>query len=677
MENTQEIENENLLKLLNLSLLIVQKKTLKESVKVFVDALQEIDNHICISVWIYSQKLNKCNSDKELLSLVYSNPKGYYTTDGESDTKFTYLFSSTDKKSFIGNLSDDETIKSSGWIHVFKLKEIGFFEVYTKSNPEKSIPGNKLFVEIIEKFAESLSSYLENYTSSGTKRNRADIAKSQYIENVSHEIRNNLSSILGNSELLIDSETDLQKNIMLSELKLSAESLLTTMNNVLDLSKIELGKLTLEKTSFNLYDTIVDTLTIFSARHVKNLKINFEPGNGIPDYIYADKQRIQQILFNVIYSAYQFKSSGSINLNCLIKEKTDNHIRLEFTFNINGEWIVNDMFNTSCNNIDSEDKKSLISKYIDFEVAESLCKLMDGGLYVDSQDTNNLVLKFEIVVKPVHQEDNININSNIDKKHMLSGKKILVVDDETFNLDVCKRILLNRGAEVLTAYNGHSAIEQISSDGNSIDLIFMDLRMPELDGIEATKYIRKTLNWKKPIIALTGEAFTDKIKECIMAGMDDFIQKPFYQKQIETKLIKYLHLTKFTSNNGNKNNVANNESLSDVSNIQYSVDSLLYMIDGKKEHLKGLLETLVTQNNGYINELNKACEETNWNRIKSISHTIKTSLRYLDLKPYADLCQELENAGRNKDTTVDLIAKAAIIHKVVTELSKKIQEDYL
>lgn len=677
MKNNPKIENENLLKLLHLSLLIVQKQTLKESVKVFVDALQAIDNHICVSVWIYSQKLNKCNTSKDLLSLVYSNPKGYYSFDSESDMKFMYLFGDTNNKSFTGNISDDESVKSSGWIQVFKLKEIGYFEIYTKSDPEKSVLGNELFIDIIEKFAELLNSYLKNYTISGIKHNRIEIAKSQYLENVSHEIRNNLSSILGNSELLIDSETDFQKNIMLSELKLSAESLLTTMNNVLDLSKIELGKITLEKTSFNLYDAIVDTLTIFTARHVKSLKIKFESGDGIPEYIYADKQRIQQILFNVIYSAYQFKSSGSIKLNCLLKENTDNNIRLEFTFNINGEWIDKDVFSTQCNDVESEDKKSLVSKFIDFEVAESLCKLMGGELFVDSQNSNNLVLKFEIVVKPGNNEESIDIKSNIDKKHMLSGKKILVVDDETFNLDVCKRILLNRGGEVLTAYDGQSAIEHISSDDNSIDLIFMDLRMPKLDGIEATKYIRNNLNWKKPIIALTGEAFTEKLKECIMAGMDDFIQKPFYQKQIETKLIKHLELTNLGSDNGDQNKVSNEENLSDVNKIQYSVDTLLNMVDGKEDHLKSLLESLVKQNKGHIDNLNKACEETNWERIQSISHTLKTSLKYLGLKKYADLCQKLENAGRNKDVTVDIIGKSSIIYKVVTEVSKRIQEDYL
>ena len=368
-------------------------------------------------------------------------------------------------------------------------------------------------------------------------------AKEMFLSVMSHEIRTPLNAVIGMTHLLLDNDPKVSQIDDLNILKFSGENLLNIINDILDFTKIETGNLYLESIPFNLYALTNDIVTSLQVNAVKKenaLKLQYD--STIPEFILGDKTRIYQILINLLGNAIKFTDKGKIDLLIKLNQQTSESVELCFEVRDTGIGIAEDkqdyIFETF-----TQAKTDISRKYggtgLGLAITKKLLKLYNSDIEVKSTEGKGTIFSFAITFQKVS-------GTKIDqdkpaKIAVFTGKKILVVDDNEINTLIAKRIFSKWGLTIDFASNGHEAITMITS--NRYDLVFMDIKMPGIDGFEATSIIRELEGeyYKKlPIIALTASTLhneNSKFKEC---GMNGHILKPFNPEEIKNLLATFL-----------------------------------------------------------------------------------------------------------------------------------------
>ena len=385
----------------------------------------------------------------------------------------------------------------------------------------------------------------------------ADKAKSIFLATMSHEIRNPMNAIIGVANYLSEQDFTLEQQKYLNNLSISADNLLHIIDSILDFSKVEAGELHLEMAPFNL-KMIIESL-ISSARIMaenKSLALSSIVDNEIDQEIIGDKVRLNQILLNLLSNAIKFTSEGGIMLACKRVEMDSDKMKIAFSVRDTGVGIPKKNQQLIFESFKQGDKMSL-SKQKGTGLGLAICKrlvhLMGGDIAVQSKkghgSTFSFTLEFDIGKKLIDiDEQDRKVSTNTDVK----GIRILMVEDDQFNLEIGEQILITADAFVDTAQNGSEAINLIKK--NDYDIILMDLRMPVLGGIEATKIIRNELKKTTPIIALTAEVLKGTIEVCMSAGMNDYVSKPFVKEELLQKITKIISEEQTT---GLKKNIRN------------------------------------------------------------------------------------------------------------------------
>jgi len=375
----------------------------------------------------------------------------------------------------------------------------------------------------------------------------ANLAKSEFLATMSHEIRNPLNAIVGNIDFLKKTKLDDKQAEIVRRALVSSESLLHIISDILDFSKIESGQLVIERKPFNLKEMFFDLAhTMASKSKEKNLALQTEFDEALDVAIVGDQYRLMQILLNLLNNAIKFTSNGYVKMSCVQQPVSSSRlVKVLFEVEDTGIGIASDKLNTVFEKFKQEDQ-SITRKYggtgLGLAISKQLTQLMGGDLFVESVKNRGskfyFILGFEKAVKQrasLAEADYI----NFDKPDILKGKKILVVDDLEFNVDVATMLLKSWGAACFTAFNGEQAIDLLKNN-KDINMVLMDFRMPVMDGLNAIRFIRDDLNLSVPIIGLTGEVVKEKIDESFSAGMNDYIIKPFKRKNLLLKILKYL-----------------------------------------------------------------------------------------------------------------------------------------
>ena len=503
----------------------------------------------------------------------------------------------------------------------------------------------------------------------------ANQAKSRFLANMSHEIRNPMSAIIGNAEILSKTTLDEKQNQILQDLMLSADSLLDLIDNVLDLSKIEANQLILDFSNYSLQDEISKLVSPLRSRaSLKNIELNFDIDKNVPEFIFADRLRINQILFNLLDNSLKFTNDGSITLICNLIETNAEYHLLSFAVKDTGSGIdqqdIDALFDAHMTG-HPENSYKKTGPGLGLSIVKQLVELMQGEITIHSEKYFGTEVAFTLLVKNGTPELAIKETQTPSENNiLLLGKTILFVEDNPLNQEIGKKIITDWGGEVLIAENGFEAIETITEHGEKIDLVFMDIRMPIMDGIEATSMIRNSLKWEKPIIALTGEALKEKIEECYRVGMNDYISKPFRQLTIEKKLRKFLFPSAIEEDKLIEKEVEEVEITE-----EYSTELLMEMIGGDPEELAKLLTTFINQGKANLTNLKQALLDKNWGQLQTQAHTIKTSFKYLMLNQSAALCEKLEHLAsvQKEDPEMPLLSKK--IEFAFNEAIKQIQND--
>lgn len=370
---------------------------------------------------------------------------------------------------------------------------------------------------------------------------QANDAKSSFIATVSHELRTPINGIVGTSHLLADTNLDSEQKLYVNTIKKSSDVLLSLVNNILDISKIESGKMPLEKIEFNLKNLLVDISDCFSYV-AKEKKLHLVVDDQIPNNIVfsGDQQKIKQILLNLTGNAIKFSHNGEIKIQAVVLDKTRTTATIRLSIQDQGIGIAEDKINLLFNDFVQTDS-SMARKYggtgLGLSISKKFAKLMGGDLYVTSQAGVGSNFYLEIPLEIIQGSETKTPDLSAQNYHNevpTSSKHILIAEDNDVNQMIFQKFLKKWGYTFQIANNGLEAVQFVETE--KFDLILMDCQMPEMDGFEATQKIRENPKLEIrniPIIALTANAMGDDKKRCLDFGMNAFVSKP-----IEPELLK-------------------------------------------------------------------------------------------------------------------------------------------
>ncbi|MFZ1379873.1 MAG: PAS domain S-box protein [Saprospiraceae bacterium] len=496
-------------------------------------------------------------------------------------------------------------------------------------------------------------------------------AKELFLANMSHEIRTPLNVIIGMIRQLTKESLTADQHFYINQSASSAKHLLTILNNVLDVAKIESGDMEILENGFSPSALLYNVHSIMYSQAIeKNLKFKLNASPDLKPVLIGDDTRLRQVFINLVGNSIKFTQAGSIMLNAEVVSETDTHQTILFEvvdtgIGMSEEFITRifDKFSQEQN----ESNRRYEGTGLGMTISNDLIRLMGGNLKVDSIKSVGTTFKFELNFRIGKPEQLVSNNQQIQQNIFKSCKALLVEDNE-MNRFIAIQSLDFLGFETTEAENGKIAIELASK--NSYDIILMDIQMPVMDGVEATEYIREQLNLKTPIIALTANAFKHDIELYLNKGMNDFITKPYDEQDFFRKIDHVLSLHKFKL--GNTTNDQNKEEQMKTTNKLYNLMQLEQMSRGNNSFVTKMISIFINQTKENIAIMENGIATSNFDEVKRIAHKIRPSIGQMGILSLKNQARTIETyklePGENqefKDMTNDL---CEVLNKVLKEL---------
>lgn len=372
--------------------------------------------------------------------------------------------------------------------------------------------------------------------------------KQLFLANMSHEIRTPMNAIIGFARLLEEADLSPEHREYVNAIKQSGDNLLVIINDILDISKIEAGKIVFEKSKIDLQGMINSTISMFQTRtEAKNVKLSYTVDPAIPAVIIGDAVRLNQILLNLLSNAVKFTKKGEIEVISKLVSDDKKNVRIRFSVSDTGIGIPPEQLDTifeSFTQATVGTTRRFGGTGLGLSIVKQLVELQGGKITVKSEPGKGSVFTFTLEFQRGEQEEGAELSEIKKEKDTPlrheGGVRILVVEDNPVNQLLAVRVLSKWNFVAEVAENGRIAIEKLEE--KEYDLVLMDIQMPEMDGYEATTLIRKK-KWAHgtiPIIAMTAHAIKGEREKCLSLGMNDYVSKPFEPKELYTKIIKYV-----------------------------------------------------------------------------------------------------------------------------------------
>jgi len=487
-------------------------------------------------------------------------------------------------------------------------------------------------------------------------------SKEVFLANMSHEIRTPMNAILGMTHQLTKTKLDSKQLYYLDIINSASENLLVIINDILDLSKIEAGKLNLECIGFEPKAVISRVMQVLMHKaEEKGLSItNSTYDKALSPVLMGDPYRINQVLLNLVSNAIKFTEKGCVDLSCTVIKDTPAMQTIQIEVKDTGigmdELFVNNLFEKF-----SQEDVSVTRRYGGTGLGMSICKdlieLMGGEIIVESKKGDGTSISFAVEfakgsITDLPSKETFSIN-----KDMLANKRIMVVDDNNMNRLVAKTILNNFGAITTEAVNGKEAIDLLQE--YEIDLVLMDIQMPVMGGMEAIKIIRNEISQTLPVIALTANAIKGDNEKCIDGGMNAYLSKPFKEEDLLQIVFFWLEENKGESATINADDPSSPKKMYDLSYLRA-------ISRGNEDFVVKMINMFIGQTPALVVELEAKFHHSDYKGMSAIAHKIKPSIDNMGIVSLKETIREIERIGKTGNTDDSL---AGLLENVSNNMS--------
>jgi len=572
---------------------------------------------------------------------------------------------------FNGSVYKDEQGKVLGAVVVAR-------DITEQKRIEKELIEAKVFAELATLIAEEAKGKAE--TATGIAEDAVK-AKQQFLSNMSHEIRTPMNAIIGFTKVLLKTDLSAKQKEYLTAIKLSGDALIVLINDILDLAKVDAGKMTFEQTPFKMASSISAMLHMFEPKiQEKNLELVKEYDNRIPEVLLGDPVRLHQIILNLVSNAVKFTSKGKITVSVNLIHEDEQKVTIEFAVTDTGIGIAADKIEKIFENFQqasSHTSRLYGGTGLGLSIVKQLIEPQGGSIRVKSKIDEGSVFSFTLDF----QKTNAEVEAEAEILELdpeIKNIKVLVVEDIALNQLLMKTLLDDFGFEHDIAANGKLAIEKLtqkSSSGTikSYDIILMDLQMPELNGFEATEFIRKTMNSNIPIIALTADVTTVDLAKCKAVGMNDYIAKPVDERILYSKIIGLVRKPEPIKYSDDKVNEAGQSE-------KIKCTDLAYLVRRTKSDPKLMMEMIslyLEQTPPLITIMKKSFRDKDWGSLHATVHKMIPSFSIMgistDFENMAKKIQEYASTQQLADGVHDMVLQ---LENVCTQACKELTEEF-
>lgn len=525
-----------------------------------------------------------------------------------------------------------------------------------------------LVMLVIVRYVRKTQVYQIALKSSKEEAEKLARIKEIFMANMSHEIRTPVTAISGFTEQLLHEPLNENTNRALKIIKSSTDHLARIINDILDFSKLQNGKLSLEKVHFKINQITEEIYTLFERQALKNNTIlSYTISDNTPKVLLGDPYRLKQIIMNLVSNSVKFTKNGTVNLsvNCIRKESSELDLLIDVIDTGIGieeskiDFIFEDF---------TQEEMSTTRKYggtgLGLSIVKKLIELHNGTIVCLSRKNQGTKISCNI---PYFEGDENKVMTDVEPPlyvpEEIKNLKILVVDDEEYNRLLFKTILDRWKVQHIEAKDGMEALEILKTD--KYNLLFMDARMPGIDGIKATQFIRNEMNIKEsdmPIICISAATMTDDWQKYQKAGMNAYLPKPFTEEMLLTTILSvikdYLPL--------NMGEPVSQKIIKPAGPDKINLQNLYHISGGDKQFAKQMLLSFIDSTGKGLNEMLDACKSGQFIQVAELAHKILPPARHIGA---SDLCKLLRNIEEN----VHLKAGIPTIEKLVNETTAEFE----
>jgi PAS domain S-box-containing protein len=475
-----------------------------------------------------------------------------------------------------------------------------------------------------KKFESKLIRAKRNADKARQTAEKAVKAKQQFLSNMSHEIRTPMNAIVGFTKVVLKTDLSEKQKEYLNAIKISGDALIMLVNDILDLAKVDAGKMTFEQIPFKLSESVNNILQLFEAKiNEKGLVLIKQYQPDIPQALIGDPLRLNQIIINLVSNAIKFTAKGKITVSVNLVKEEEKNATIEFRISDSGVGIP-------------KNKQESIFDY--FQQATAATSRVYGGTGLGLSIVKHLVVSQGGTIKvkstpgegstffftlnfakeKIREKENKEIEAAFPKECGKEKIKVLVAEDVVFSQLLMRTLLEEFGFEADVADDGRIALEKLKS--KNYDIVLMDLQMPEMNGIEATEFIRNNLKSDIPIIALTADVTTINLEKCREMGMNDYISKP-----VDDKLL-YGKIQKLLKNNPRQNVTIAVKPLLNMSEQKcINLDFLKQLTQNNSKMIREMIKVYLEETPQLLSNMKQSVDEQNWDGIKTTAHSMLPS----------------------------------------------------